>query len=212
MTDPRTNDQTRTTKHPDQLLSWKQKLDTCMSCSLSDNCNRRIGIRRSHPNYLDHPTIDLLFVGEAPSSQDYILRQPFSGPAGHELSELLAESLNPSIRYALTNTVHCTPFVDSSRLNIRTPSLPEITACRVHLMSLIGILDPKHIIALGKSAQKSLKKFIPERAYNWAASDSPLAFTTLMHPEEILASKQADLERARFTLAIEAISGALCEQ
>lgn len=179
-----------------------------MSCSLSDNCNRRIGIRRSHPNYLDHPTIDLLFVGEAPSSQDYILRQPFSGPAGHELSDLLAESLNPSIRYALTNTVHCTPFVDSSRLNLRTPSLPEITACRVHLMSLIGILDPKHIIALGKSAEKSLKKFIPPGKYNGQV----LTFTTLMHPEEILASKQADLERARFTLAIEAISGALCEQ
>ena len=198
MTDPRTNAQSKTTKHPDPLLNWNQRVDTCISCSLSENCNRRIGIRRSHPNYLDHPTLDLLFVGEAPSSQDYVLRSPFSGPAGHELSELLEESLNPSLTYALTNAVHCTPFIDSSRLNVRTPALPEITACRTHLQALIDILKPRHIIALGKVAEKSLKKIAPAIPWN-----------VLTHPEDILASKQPDLERARFTLAIESISEAL---
>lgn len=155
---------------------------------------------------LNKPT-DILFVGEAPGQSEYAIGTPFVGPAGQELNELVEESLDPSLRYVITNAILCTPFSDESRSNIRTPSVPEIAACRTHLQRLIGILRPRHVIALGKVAERSLKKFMPERSIN---SDS-LSFTTIIHPSAILRSTHQDLERTRAILSLKAISDKLCE-
>jgi uracil-DNA glycosylase family 4 len=189
--------------------SWQQSVNICTKCTISRYCrNKATSIRRSHPNINDYPPfVHILFVGEAPGQAEYALRQPFVGPAGQELNELIEQSLDLSVRYIVTNAVMCTPFDDESRANIRTPSLPEITECRAHLQNLVALTKPKHIVALGKVAEKSLKKFVPQRAYS-----EELSFTTLMHPSAILRSTHPDLERARFVLALQAISEAICEQ
>jgi uracil-DNA glycosylase family 4 len=179
------------------------KVDHCRACTISSYCNHKVYWRDSRPGEL----VDILFVGEAPGQSEYALHMPFVGQSGQELNDLIEQSLDPSLRYVVTNAVLCTPFDDESRASIRTPSLPEITECRAHLQNLVALVKPKHIVALGKIAEKSLKKFVPQRAYS-----EELSFTTLMHPSAILRSTHPDLERARFVLALQAISEAICEQ
>jgi uracil-DNA glycosylase family 4 len=184
------------------------RVSSCQACSLHKNCRHKVGIRRSHPNINDYPPfIHILFVGEAPGQSEYALRTPFIGPAGQELSDLMSQCVPLSLRYAITNAVLCTPFTDESRSSIDTPSLPGITACRTHLQRLISILKPKHIIALGKIAERSLKKIVPQGPY----VQNDLRFTTLLHPSAILRSTHPDLERARFILNLKAVVDKLCE-
>lgn len=182
-----------------QLTLLANAINNCKACPLHRNVDHKVYWRFSHTNRTDHPATDLLFVGEAPGQSEYALRQPFVGAAGQELSDLLSEALPLSLTYCITNAVLCTPFTDDTRSSIDTPSLPGVTACRNHLQRLISILNPRYIIALGKVAERSLKKLIPQG--NYSAHET--RFMTLLHPSAILRSTHPDLERNRFILNLQ---------
>ena len=110
--------------------------------------------------------------------------EPFVGPSGDELRYLMSE-VDPKLKYSIINCVQCTPFTSPSLADIREPLLSEMEGCGGHLLRVINYLKPKWIVALGRIAEKNLKRL-----------HIPHLF--LYHPSYIMQSKHDELERARF--------------
>lgn len=88
--------------------------------------------------------IDILFVGEAPGREEDLQGKPFVGRAG----KLLDKWINDIgvEKYAIVNIVKCRPP------NNRVPTKEEINACLPLFNEQVRELNPKIIVALGRTA------------------------------------------------------------
>ena len=113
---------------------------TCQACRL---CEKRqqavpgVGAR-------DAPW---LFVGEGPGADEDEQGEPFVGQAGKLLDAMLAATgLQRGREVYIANVVKCRPPGN------RTPSQDEAEACAPYLDRQIALIQPKIIVALGKTA------------------------------------------------------------
>lgn len=168
------------------MSRWKEKVKACTTCDISQICKRKI---------LPTPgnNVDILFVGDYPSMVDHLLGKSCTGLQGQVFDELIAEGLDSSITYSYINSILCTPFRDTDLDDTRPPSLPEIEGCRVHLSDYIKITKPQIIVALGKIADRSLKKFVP-------------SYHTILNFNAVFVSSHPELEKARIILKLKSLS------
>jgi uracil-DNA glycosylase len=128
-------------------LTWDEfaaDVDACVACGL---CRSR---RKSVPGVGD-TRAEWLFVGEAPGAEEDAKGEPFVGQAGRLLDNMLAAlGLSRGNRVYIANLLKCRPP------NNRTPEPLEVNACRPYLDRQIELLEPKLIVALGKSAATAL--------------------------------------------------------
>ncbi len=90
---------------------------------------------------------DWLFVGEWPGVDEDIQGEPFMGQSGKLLDNMLAAiKLKRGHNVYLTNIVKCYPPGN------RTPEANEIAQCIPYLERQIQLIQPKLIVALGKTA------------------------------------------------------------
>jgi len=88
-----------------------------------------------------------LFVGEGPGADEDAQGEPFVGQAGNLLDAMLgAIGLKRGRDAYIANVVKCRPPGN------RTPTLAEATACAPFLDRQIDLIQPKLIVALGKTA------------------------------------------------------------
>jgi DNA polymerase len=172
------------------LQTWERRAQSCRKCPLwkINECkvSFRSKVAEGEGKYLGEfrGPIDILFVGEAPGAAEAITKQPFVGPSGQLLDELLQEGLEPETQYIITNSILCTPYTDATKYEIREPLKEETDACIENLRYLISYVKPKLIVAIGKVASKALAKHFPNHL-------------PLIHPSAILQSSHYDLEYAR---------------
>jgi DNA polymerase len=177
-------------KHPstmtkEPIWGWEKRARTCTKCDISKYCGAKVLYR----GYAHRVPIDVLFVGEAPGQAEHAIGLPFVGPAGDEFDNII-DTMPPDISWVVTNSILCTPFEDDTLTPPpRQPYLSEVKECSVHLRSLIEILQPKHVIALGNYGAKALKHIKQE-------------YTLLPHPSAIMQSKHRDLEFHKATLKL----------
>ena len=96
-----------------------------------------------------------LFVGEGPGRHEDAQGEPFVGPAGKLLDNMMrALGLVRGQRTYIANIVKCRPVGDDGR--DRPPSADEAAACKPYLERQIALIKPEVIIALGKTAATSL--------------------------------------------------------
>lgn len=154
----------------------------CTKCEIAFLCGKKVTTRGPL-------NATIVFVNHAPTLEDHITRKPLTGEYGEELSLLVDEAFPKDTTYLVTSAVLCTPFVDDYLDEVRKPSLSEVEGCRGHLDSLLAIVKPKLIVALGKDAARPLKK-------------SGHAFVEIASPAAILASSHVDLEHNRAVLKL----------
>lgn len=95
------------------------------------------------------------FVGEGPGHNEDLQGEPFVGPAGKLLDNMLqAIDLERGKVTFIANTVKCRP-VDATGHD-RPPAADEVAACRPYLERQIALSKPAVIVALGKVAARSL--------------------------------------------------------
>lgn len=106
-----------------------------------------------------NPMADIAFVGEAPGAEEEKMKQPFVGPAGKKLDQILkAMSLDRSDVY-ISNIVKYRPMKGDGRFqgsSNRAPSQVEMASCLPFLRSEIEVVCPKVIVALGRTAAEGL--------------------------------------------------------
>lgn len=95
---------------------------------------------------------DILCIGEGPGYWEDLKAEPFVGNAGKLLDSLLQSIKLPREEVYITNVVHHRP------LENRDPLPGEISAYGAYLDQIIGIIDPKVIVTLGRF---SMGKFLP---------------------------------------------------
>lgn len=128
-------------------LEWREfaaDVDACTACGL---CRTR---HKSVPGVGD-PNADWLFVGEAPGAEEDARGEPFVGQAGRLLDNMLAAlGMSRDRNVYIANVLKCRPP------NNRAPEPGEADACRPYLERQVALLQPKLIVALGKSAASLL--------------------------------------------------------
>ncbi len=116
----------------------------CQACPLSRERTQAV------PGVGDHRA-RWLFVGEGPGREEDRQGEPFVGPAGKLLDEMLfALGLRRGADVYIANAVKCRPPLN------RTPHPEEIAACNPFLARQIALLAPRIIVALGKPAAFAL--------------------------------------------------------
>ncbi|HEY9128075.1 MAG TPA: UdgX family uracil-DNA binding protein [Acidobacteriaceae bacterium] len=158
----------------------------------------------------------LMLIGEQPGDEEDLSGQPFVGPAGRLLDELLTEAeINRRSAY-ITNAVKHLKFVQRGKLRLhQSPKLSEINACRPWLLAELDAIQPTLIVCLGATAAKSLLggKFalMRDRGTIHESPYAPRVLATL-HPSAILRAPNptraaemraillTDLKQAKFAM------------
>ncbi len=103
-----------------------------------------------------NPAARVMLVGEAPGYQEEKEREPFVGPAGQKLNDILkAMGLSRDEVY-ISLIVKFRPATPKQTTNNRKPSAEEMAACLPFIQAEIGIVKPECIIALGEGAAEGL--------------------------------------------------------
>jgi DNA polymerase len=141
-------------------LDWpalQEAVASCRACALCDSRTHTVfgvGHRRAH----------WMVVGEAPGEQEDLKGEPFVGPAGRLLDNMLhaigvtrAESapegepaLTPERQAYIANTLKCRPPRN------RNPEPQEMARCEPFLVRQIELVRPRVILAMGRFAVQAL--------------------------------------------------------
>lgn len=96
-----------------------------------------------------------LFVGEGPGRNEDLQGEPFVGPAGKLLDNMLiAMGIRRGINVYIANIVKCRPTGTDGR--DRPPTAEESAVCLPYLQRQIALIQPTVIVALGKTAALAL--------------------------------------------------------
>jgi DNA polymerase len=96
-----------------------------------------------------NPASRIVLVGEAPGEKEIGAGRPFVGPAGHVLSEALAEAGISEANLFITNAVACQPRPVK-------PTVAAIDACRGRLVRDIEAHPRAVVVALGLTAVRAV--------------------------------------------------------
>lgn len=103
-----------------------------------------------------NPEAEVMLVGEAPGYQEERQKEPFVGPAGQKLNDILkAMGIGREAVY-ISNIVKFRPSMPGQTTNNRPPTDEEMASCLPFVREEIRIVKPKCIIALGGTAAKGL--------------------------------------------------------
>ena len=132
-------------------MDWTQLQAAVAGCTACGLCQGRkntvFGVGDSKAKWL--------FIGEGPGRNEDIQGEPFVGPAGKLLDNiLLAMGLKRGDNAYIANIVKCRPTDGTGR--DRPPAAEEVAACMPYLQRQIELIQPTILVALGKTAALSL--------------------------------------------------------
>lgn len=102
------------------------------------------------------PSADFMLVGEAPGYQEELQGEPFVGPAGRKLDQILKAMGLARPAVYLSNVCKFRPATKNQTTNNRKPSPQEMTTSMPFLQAEIEIVKPRVIVALGATAAQGL--------------------------------------------------------
>lgn len=133
-------------------LDWdglREAVAACRACALCES-------RQQTVFGVGHPRAHWMIVGEAPGEQEDRLGEPFVGPAGQLLDNMLqaigltrAEAA-PERQVFIANTLKCRPPKN------RNPEPAETATCAPFLERQIALVQPRIILAMGRFAAQAL--------------------------------------------------------
>lgn len=129
------------------MLNWEQLKAQCDACTRCGLCETRYNVVFGVGNR----QADILFVGEGPGEQEDLQGEPFVGPAGKLLDDMLSIiDLYRQENCYICNIVKCRPPRN------RDPLETEQDACIGFLRNQVALVRPKIIVCLGRIAAKRL--------------------------------------------------------
>jgi len=160
------------------MQSWEQLKETVHSCTGCGLCETRhnvvFGVGREDT--------DVLFVGEGPGAQEDLQGEPFVGPAGKLLDDMLSILDLDRTNCYIANIVKC-------RLpKNRDPLETEQDACIGYLRNQVALIKPKIIVCLGRIAAKRLidPDYRITRQHGQWTERNGIWMTAIYHPSALL--------------------------
>jgi DNA polymerase len=103
-----------------------------------------------------NPDARIMLVGEAPGYEEERKREPFVGPAGQKLTDILKAMGLAREEVYISNIVKFRPATPRQTTNNRKPSPEEMASCLPFIRAEVEIVKPECIIALGGTAAEGL--------------------------------------------------------
>ena len=160
------------------MLDWTSLEESCLSCRGCGLCETRhhvvFGVGKRDA--------DILFVGEGPGEQEDLLGEPFVGPAGKLLDDMLSIIDIDRTNCYIANIVKCRPPHN------RDPQEAEQDACIGFLRNQVTLIKPKIIVCLGRIAAMRLidGKYRITREHGTWVRRGNMWMTALYHPSALL--------------------------
>jgi len=146
-------------------LAWGPLQDAVAACTACGLCESR----RQTVFGVGHANAEWMIVGEAPGEQEDLQGEPFVGPAGQLLDQMLRavgqsrraasgegreddQAGDPARRVYIANTLKCRPPRN------RNPEPDEMARCEPFLQRQVALVKPKLILLMGRFAVKQLLK------------------------------------------------------
>ena len=160
------------------MMDWEQLQSQCANCN---NCELH-STRTNVVFGVGKKDADIMFVGEGPGEQEDLLGEPFVGPAGKFLDEMLSIiDLNRSNIY-IANIVKCRPPFN------RDPFPQEQESCIGFLRQQFSLVQPKIVVCLGRIAAKRILEpdFSITRSHGEWYCRNGIWMTAIYHPSALL--------------------------
>lgn len=160
------------------MMDWRELEEVCKNCTRCGLCDTRhkvvfgVGNRQT----------DILFVGEGPGEQEDLQGEPFVGPAGQLLDDMLSIIDLDREKCYIANIVKCRPPHN------RDPLETEQEACIGYLKQQIQLISPKIIVCLGRIAAKALirEDFRITKEHGTWSQINGIWMTAMYHPSALL--------------------------
>jgi uracil-DNA glycosylase len=128
-----------------ELSDLREHIGDCHRCALGETRTQVVfGVGDEHAR--------VVFIGEAPGEKEDLKGEPFVGPAGKLLNELLEHAGLRREDVYIANVVKCRPPGN------RNPEPVEIETCTPFLREQIRLIDPDVLVTLGNFATKFVLK------------------------------------------------------
>lgn len=176
------------------MSNWQELEQTCLQCR---NC--RLSETRHNVVFgVGSRTAEVMFVGEGPGEQEDLKGEPFVGPAGKLLDQMLCILDLDRTNCYIANIVKCRPPRN------RDPLPQEQEACIGYLREQFRLVQPKIIVCLGRIAAKKLidESFrITVEHGNWVQRNGIWMMATY-HPSALLRDENKRPEAFRDLLSL----------
>lgn len=161
------------------MMKWDELQRSCENCTRCGLCETRKNVVFGVGNQ----NSDILFIGEGPGEQEDLQGQPFVGPAGKLLDDMLSIiDMDRKKNCYIANIVKCRPPHN------RDPLETEQDACIDFLNQQIQLIQPKIIVCLGRIAATRLIRpdfRITREHGQWTQQDG-IWMTAIYHPSALL--------------------------
>ena len=161
------------------MKNWEELQQACQSCTRCGLCETR----RNVVFGVGNRNADILFIGEGPGEQEDLQGQPFVGPAGKLLDDMLSIiDLDRNENCYIANIVKCRPPHN------RDPLETEQDACIDFLKEQITLIQPKIIVCLGRiSAMRLIRPdYRITREHGQWVQQNGIWMTAIYHPSALL--------------------------
>lgn len=161
------------------MMNWDELQRSCENCTRCGLCETRKNVVFGVGNQ----NSDILFIGEGPGEQEDLQGQPFVGPAGKLLDDMLSIiNLDRKKNCYIANIVKCRPPHN------RDPLETEQDACIDFLNQQIQLIQPKIIVCLGRIAATRLIRpdFRITREHGLWTNLNGIWMTAIYHPSALL--------------------------
>ncbi len=149
-----------------------------------------------------NPCAEIVFVGEAPGSEEEKQRKPFVGPAGQKLDQIVKAMGLSREQVYISNIVKFRPKMGDGRFQgtrNRPPTQEEMACCLPYIRAEIEVVRPRVIVALGRTAAEGLlEKGGAIAAFRQAAHQfAGIPVVVTYHPSYLLRQEAASPEEGR---------------
>ena len=177
------------------MMEWETLEQACLHCTRCGLCETRnkvvfgVGNRQA----------DILFIGEGPGEQEDLKGEPFVGPAGMLLDDMLSIiDLDRTKNCYIANIVKCRPPHN------RDPLETEQDACIAYLRNQVALIRPKIIVCLGRIAATRIirEDFRITKEHGQWTEKNGIWMTAIYHPSALLRDVSKRPETFRDLLSI----------
>jgi DNA polymerase len=139
-----------TSSREERLAALRGAVSTCRQCPQLAEFRTQTVFGTGNPN------ADLMFVGEAPGADEDKRGEPFVGAAGELLTKIIGAMGFSRNDIYIANVLKCRPDMPKGAPGNRPPSPQEMQNCLPYLREQIAIIQPRVLVALGKTAMAGL--------------------------------------------------------
>ena len=160
------------------MLNWQELEQKCQGCQGCVLCETRHNVVFG----VGKKNADIMFVGEGPGEQEDLQGEPFVGPAGKLLDDMLSIIDIDRTNCYIANIVKCRPPRN------RDPQETEQDACIGYLRNQFALVRPKVVVCLGRIAARRLidtNYRITKEHGTWVCRQNTW-FTAIYHPSALL--------------------------